>query len=212
MIYIKPWQVGIDEVGRGAWAGPMVAAAVMFPTKPIVPRKIHLRDSKLLTENARLRAFDYICRNAIYIIGYVDPETIDENGVHHANKNLIISCISSFLKKYNSHYKHNNNMLASKELTFYIDGNRIADLPVKHIYQPHGDYLYKIISCASIVAKVYRDSYMKDISRRYPKYGFESHVGYGTRRHQEALAIHGPCDIHRMSYSPLKSYPQSSKK
>lgn len=211
MVQIMPDQVGVDEVGRGAWAGPMVAAAVLFPIKPIVPRKIQLRDSKMLTENARMRAFDYISKNAFFTVIEVDHAIIDEYGVHQAHKKLINSAIFSFLEKYDSYY-YGKKFIASEQLTFYIDGNPITDLPVKHMYQPHGDYTHKIISCASIVAKVYRDSYMKKISKVYPYYGFDQHVGYGTRRHQEALTIHGPCDIHRMSYKSLKSYPHPSRK
>ncbi|MBI2484088.1 ribonuclease HII [Candidatus Uhrbacteria bacterium] len=205
MIHIQPGQVGIDEVGRGAWAGPMVAAAVSFPLKPAIPRNIPIRDSKLLTANARMRAFDFICKNAFYIVIDVGPLDIDRFGVHSAHKNLIAACVSNFIDKYEIHRKYSKmKMLRADDLLFYIDGTPMVDLPIKHIYQPHGDYTHKIISCASIVAKVCRDAYMKRMSQIYQNYGFERHAGYGTQIHQNALVAHGPCNIHRMSYRPLK--------
>lgn len=202
MIPISPYIVGIDEVGRGAWAGPMVAAAVLFPLKPRVPRNIHLRDSKLLTKNARSRAYEYICNNAFYTLVDASSRVIDEYGVHQAHKILIKKCISSFEEHYKSLYKgFKEQMTPLEELIYYIDGNPIVDLDVRHAYLPHGDMLHKVIASASIVAKVTRDAYMKSLSVFYPHYGFDRHVGYGTSFHQAALKTYGPSDHHRMSYN-----------
>ena len=178
---------GVDEVGRGAWAGPLVAAAV------VLPRKFNadgVNDSKMLTPKKRQQLFVHITRQALaWAVGVVEPAVIDQRGLTWANQSAMISA----LKK-----------LRPQPQAVLVDAMKIkyGPRPVKAII--HGDRRVVSIAAASIVAKVVRDELMTGLHRRYPVYEFHYHKGYGTRRHQLLLRRHGPSAVHRRSYRPIK--------
>src|SRR3990170_7772429 len=175
--------IGIDEAGRGAWAGPLVAAAV-FLQSPIVG----LTDSKLLTRLQRIKLAEEIRNSALVGIGWVSPVEIDELGLTAATSLAMEQALAQI--------KH-------QDIEIIIDGH-LNYLPkfanVKTLIR--ADLLVPAVSAASIVAKVARDQFMTEIAQKFPKYGFEKHVGYGTRLHQDMLKSHGICELHRKSYRP----------
>ena len=175
---------GIDEVGRGAWAGPVVAAAVVFP--PFFDPPFALFDSKLLKPKQREVLSEKISSVAKVGIGSVEVPIINKSGIVNATQDAFKKAVSS-LKAQTDFYLID---------AFYIsDWDRENQLPIKK-----GDRVCSSIAAASVVAKVYRDRIMRQLSTRYPKYGFERHKGYGTKFHQEAIARHKFSNIHRTSF------------
>jgi ribonuclease HII len=182
---------GIDEVGRGAWAGPIVAAAVILPQKVRLPQ---VADSKLLSAKRREKLFPKIIAQALdWSIGIVWQDVIDEIGIMEANLEAINQAISQ-LKTEPQFLLI--DYLGRKKIKFY------NDLPYKLIVD--GDYKVTTIAAASVVAKVTRDKIMTQRHKKYPLYGFAQHKGYGTRFHQKMLKTHGPCKFHRQSFQPIK--------
>lgn len=178
--------VGIDEVGRGCWAGPLVAGAVIFD-RPMRG----LRDSKVLTKLQREKCALRIRKSALaYGLGWVMPVEIDEVGLTAATA----LAMRRALDRLNAQYDE-----------VIIDGiiNFLKDEP-KARAVVKADALVPVVSAASIIAKVARDNYMAEIATQYPDYGFEQHVGYGTRLHIERLKLHGVSDLHRRSYKPIQ--------
>lgn len=183
---------GVDEVGRGALAGPVMAAAVIMPilprTKP--PWQTKIRDSKLLSPAQRDALFDPIREVAIAIgVGSVDAWTIASIGIARATQVAMSQAISQ---------------LAPPAETLLIDYFRIPDtrLPQKGVV--NGDTLCFSIACASIIAKVTRDRLMTGFDLSYPGYLFGQHKGYGTEKHLACLRRLGPCPIHRRTFQPVK--------
>ena len=174
---------GVDEAGRGPLAGPVYAAAV------ILPRGLHidgLNDSKKLTEKKRAELFDVITAQALaYGIGSADEKEIDEINILQATFLAMRRAVAA--------------MPVRPDLAL-IDGNRDSDFGVRSETVVKGDSLSANIAAASILAKVTRDRVMERYAAEYPKYGFEVHKGYGTKRHYEALRQYGPCPIHRQSF------------
>lgn len=178
---------GIDEAGRGPLAGPVVAAAVILPYTITIDG---LDDSKKLTEKKREALFDVIREKAIaYGIAAVDEKTIDEVNILNA----------TFLAM-----EHAVESLSVAADFAFVDGNRSKGLKIPFECVVGGDAKVPSIAAASILAKVTRDRFMKEIAAQYPEYGFEKHKAYGTRAHYEALDQFGPCPIHRMTF--LKKY------
>jgi ribonuclease HII len=177
--------VGIDEVGRGCWAGPLVAGAVMLDAP--IPG---LKDSKKLSKLQRER-LDIVVRaqTAAIGLGWVWPEEIDENGISWAVRTAMERALAALPDTYDE---------------IIIDGsiNYFASDPRAHAIIRADDSV-PAVSAASIVAKVARDAYMTEQALRYPGYGFERHVGYGTQQHVAALMEHGVTDMHRRSYKPI---------
>lgn len=180
--------LGIDEVGRGAWAGPVVVGAVAIEPQ-LVPG---LTDSKLLSKQKRVLYAADIRRYAAWIgIGWVSAHKIDEIGMSAALKLAARRAIAGFP--------------AEKMDEIIIDGTlRLVDAPNVTLLKK-ADLLIPAVSAASIVAKVARDRYMQSLHELFPDYGFDQHVGYGTARHQQALLTHGPSSIHRMTFAPMSS-------
>lgn len=179
--------VGIDEVGRGCWAGPLVAAAVIL-AKPIPG----LRDSKKLSAAQREKLAEIIKEEAVAIgIGWVWPNAIDTSGITSAVKGAMQAALAEITAEYDE---------------VIIDGNFNFLAEAKNS-QPviKADDLFPCVSAASIIAKVARDSYMQEIAGQYPGYDFEKHVGYGTAAHIAALKLLGVTDIHRKSYKPIQA-------
>ena len=177
------WICGIDEVGRGPLAGPVVAGAVILPRDSKI---LYLNDSKQLTAKKRDELYDVIMREAVAVgIGYASPARIDEINILQA----------TFLAMERAMQK-----LSPQPELALIDGNRTKDfgLPVSTIVK--GDSLSASIAAASILAKVTRDRLMEEYDAQYPQYGFAVHKGYGTKRHYEALREFGPSPIHRKTF------------
>jgi ribonuclease HII len=184
--------VGIDEVGRGSWAGPLVAGAVILG-QPITG----LMDSKQLSKSRRQSLDKIIREQALGIgIGWVSPELIDEIGLTEAVSVAMRQAVDQIKTKYDQ---------------IIIDGNYnfLNDLPSVTI-MVKADALVPAVSAASIVAKVARDNYMAKMAAKYPNYGFERHVGYGTALHLENLIKHGVCSLHRKSFAPVKAIAERS--
>lgn len=181
---------GLDEVGRGPLAGPIVAAAVILnPERPI----LGLGDSKKLSEKKREALYEPIFLSALSVgIGVVSPEEIDRMNILQAS---LWAMKLAF------------EQLKIKPQEAWVDGNQRVPLGSSFIQKTFvgGDGLHECIMAASIVAKVYRDRLMLDYAKLYPEYGFEKHKGYGTAAHLIALREFGPCEIHRRSFAPLKA-------
>lgn len=189
--------LGIDEVGRGPWAGPLVVGAVILGSGfKTLPEYEQLTDSKKLTARKREILNDLILEHATATgLGWVSAEEIDRYGLGPALKLATRRAVKQVL---------------SQKIRFdeiLIDGtiNLLADTPLtdKVTLLPKADFLIKEVSAASIIAKVARDHYMADLAEKYPGYGFEKHVGYGTAAHKSALLDLGPCLEHRESFRPI---------
>lgn len=178
--------VGIDEVGRGCLAGPLVAGAVVLG--PPIPG---LRDSKKLTKKQR-EAFDTTIRaSAIaFSLGWVMPAEIDTLGLTKAVRLAMQRALSAITAPYDSIIIDGNyNFLAAHPLSSTMVG---------------ADDLVPAVSAASIIAKVARDQWMAEAAPAYPGYAFERHVGYGTKAHIHALQTLGACELHRRSFKPVQ--------
>ena len=179
--------VGIDEVGRGSWAGPMLVVAA----KPISDMPQGVTDSKLLAKKRRKDLYELIRESFQFGEGWVQSEEIDEYGLAQAMRIGVSRALIA--------------LGSSIDDEIILDGN-VNYCPTEFSNTKcviDADVLYPIVSAASIYAKVKRDEYMQRIAKFYPAYGFEKHVGYGTRFHREMLQKHGPCQLHRRSYKPI---------
>ncbi len=178
---------GVDEVGRGSWAGPVVAAAVVLSSG--AERLEGIRDSKTLTAPERERLFGHILASSRGVgIGWSSHHVIDRLGIAEANRAAMRRAVL-------------NLPLAPDALL--IDAVRLRDVPLPQVCLPKGESLSLSIAAASIVAKVVRDHWMVRCDLRYPVYGFARHKGYGTYAHRHALLLHGPCLLHRRSFRPI---------
>ncbi len=177
---------GVDEVGRGALFGPVVAAAVILPPGM---RIRGVRDSKQLEKEDRERLDGVIRKKAIAVaIGFADVATIDAINIRRASHLAMLSAIAQ---------------LCPQPDFLLIDAERL-DTPCAQKGIIYGDSISVSIAAASIVAKVYRDTWMCSYHEEYPQYGLASHKGYGTPEHLRALEVHGPTPLHRMSYEPVR--------
>ena len=205
---------GLDEVGRGPWAGPVVAAAVVFPRGVIHP---DIRDSKLLTTKKREELALWIKQEAVaWALGIVAPEEIDRINILRASL-LAMSVAVARLRPMPELLLIDGRdkiPLAFFETTGEEDSRGTArraptDVPRQQAIIK-GDLVCHSIAAASIVAKVARDQLMAELDDLYPEYGFRQHKGYGSLAHAEALKRLGPCPIHRRSFSPVwKSFAGS---
>jgi len=180
------WIAGVDEVGRGPLAGPVVAASVILP-EDFFP--FGANDSKKLTKKRREELYEYILKGAISVtIAVVGAEEIDRLNIYEATKKAMAETIQ----------KHN-----PKPDYLLLDAMKL-DIPIPQKSLIKGDSLSLSIASASIVAKVYRDRLMEEYGKQYPQYHFDKNMGYGTKEHLEALDKYGPCPIHRKSFAPVK--------
>ena len=183
---------GLDEAGRGAWAGPVVAAAVILPPDHLqLAEQLHgVRDSKVLTAARRERLLDAITANAVtWAVGVLSSAEIDRLGIVPATRLAMARAVAAL------------SPVASYLLIDYL---ALPDVALPQYHLPKGDAKVLSIAAASIVAKVHRDRMMVDLDASYPGYGFARHKGYGTAQHRTALATLGPCPIHRLSFAPLR--------
>ncbi len=181
---------GIDEVGRGALAGPVLAAAVILPHHIKAPWLSLVRDSKQLSSAKREFLFHHIHKIAVAIgIGLTPPEVIDTQGIIKATRLAMKLAIEQ---------------LSPPPETLLIDYMCLPEIKLPQKGITNGDSLCFSIACASIVAKVTRDHIMIELDRAYLGYGLAHHKGYGTREHLACLRQLGPSPIHRQSFKPIK--------
>ncbi|MGH9367399.1 MAG: ribonuclease HII [Thermoanaerobaculia bacterium] len=174
---------GVDEVGRGCLAGPVVAAAAILPPDCVLPG---LDDSKRLDAESRERIERLVRRRAVAIgVGVVEASEIDERDILRASLQAMRQAVEA---------------LSPQPEVLLVDAVAIPGLSRPQLPVVHGDALCASIAAASIVAKVHRDRLLELLARRYPVYGFERHKGYGTAEHWEALRHYGPCPQHRLSF------------
>lgn len=174
---------GVDEAGRGPLAGPVCAAAVTLPRDLVIPG---LDDSKKLTEKRREALFDVICREAEqYSVAFATVEEIEELNILGATYLAMNRAVAG---------------LGREVQLALIDGDRTQGIECRCRSVVGGDGLCADIAAASVLAKVTRDRYMREMAEKYPGYGFEKHKGYGTAAHYAAIRELGPCPIHRPSF------------
>ncbi len=174
--------VGVDEVGAGALAGPVVAAAVILP---LDSRLGLIRDSKLLSARQREGLFEKICAlSAGWAIGSASVDEIHALNIRRAGLLAMRRAVGG----------------VSQADFALVDAWKIPEIEIPQRSIIRGDRSVKSIAAASIVAKVYRDRLMRNLAKEHPKYGFDEHKGYGTRAHRDALKTHGPCSHHRMGF------------
>lgn len=183
---------GLDEAGRGALAGPVVAAAVVLcPERDHRPwRDAGVRDSKLLSPAQRDRLFSLIREQAkAWAVGLVAASEIDRVGIAAATRRAMGLALSQ---------------LPTPPNALLIDYLRLPEQPYPQLPITHGDQLSLSIAAASILAKVTRDQILVSLEDTYPGYGFARHKGYGTEAHRTALANLGPCFLHRVTFRPVR--------
>ncbi|HYG73160.1 MAG TPA: ribonuclease HII [Actinomycetota bacterium] len=179
---------GADEAGRGALAGPLVAAAVILPDAFDLDG---INDSKQLTANQRSEAYARIVRDAVaWSVSRCTPTRIDRRGLHKTNVHLLRRCITQ---------------LAVAPDYVLTDGFPVRRLDAPILSIKKGDCVTASVAAASIVAKVTRDRIMDRYHRRFPMYGFDTNRGYGTDAHRDAIRAHGPSPIHRYSFKGLRT-------
>ena len=190
-------EAGIDEAGRGSLIGRVYAAAVIWDPNVIEPKGFILKDSKKISRKKRKKIRDYILENAVaYAVGYAEPEEID-------NINILKATIKSMQRAVNK--------LTVKPELLLVDGNRFEVFPYKdmsyidYICITQGDDKYKSIAAASILAKVYHDEHIEELvknNQELEKYDLLNNMGYGTKKHMNALIVNGSTKFHRKSFKP----------
>ncbi|MER2598574.1 MAG: ribonuclease HII [Caldilineales bacterium] len=181
---------GLDEAGRGAWAGPVVAAAVILPAQVAIADQLAgVADSKLLSPAARAHSYEVILNHArAWGVGVVSAPEIDAQGIAPATRSAMLQALAA---------------LAVPADALLLDYVRLPESPLPQQALAHGDRLVLSIAAASILAKVTRDRLMADLHAEYPCYGFAQHKGYGTAQHRQTLQVCGPCSLHRRSFAPV---------
>ena len=188
--------LGIDEVGRGPLAGPLVIGAVILPDEE-KDWLTDLKDSKKLSAKKREFLNDVILKEATVGLGWVSNVELDEVGISEALKLATRRAV----KKVQEHHRPFSQIIIDGKVNF-LTGTSLTNYVSTVV---RADNLIREVSAASIVAKVARDSYMVKIAKKYPEYGFEKHVGYGTAMHRKAINDFGVCPEHRRSFEPCKS-------
>jgi ribonuclease HII len=181
---------GVDEVGRGPLAGPVVAAAIILPLDERPSWLSRVRDSKQLTPSQRESIFDQVLKSGVaFGVGSVSHEVIDERGIAPATRLAMRRAIEH---------------LSTRPDYLLIDFMRLPGIRIPQKSVVDGDSLCLSIAAASIVAKVTRDRHMVELDSQFPGYGLAQHKGYGTPEHLEALQRLGPCAIHRKTFTPVR--------
>lgn len=187
---------GVDEVGRGSWAGPVVAAAVVLPldTPHLLSGLDGVRDSKQLSPQRRQELCASIIQlSASVAVGWSSHHVIDRLGIATANRLAMERAVA---------------WLRLRPDALLLDYFRLPACSLPQLAVPKGDARSLSIAAASIVAKVVRDRWMEKCDARFPGYGFAQHKGYGTPQHREALRARGPSPLHRRSFQPLLDWEQ----
>ncbi len=182
---------GLDEAGRGAWAGPVCAAAVVFPPRrpDLLAVLADVRDSKQLSPAQREAVYPRIREVALAVgVGWAEPAEVDSVGVLEATRRAMARAVAQ---------------LGVPVDALLIDYLRLPDIPLPQYPLPKADARCLSVAAASIIAKVERDRRMEALDRQYPGYGFAAHKGYGTAEHRRALVRLGPSPIHRRTWRPF---------
>lgn len=179
--------VGIDEVGRGSFAGPVYVCGYIY--KPNTTIVEGVKDSKKLSTKKRTELFATL-ESDEFVLESLPAKEIDKIGIGKSVENLITKIVNAFDDK----------------TFFLIDGHFSTVFSKNSIQIPRGDDLHYSISCASIIAKVSRDRYMYELAKIYPQYFFEKNVGYGTAVHSQAISEHGITPEHRKSFKPIQQF------
>jgi len=183
---LKGWMAGVDEAGRGPLAGPVVAAAaIVFQPEAL----LGVNDSKKLSASRREKLYGVIARSCLVGIGVVDEKQIDEINIYEATRLAMKKAVLN---------------LPHTPVLLLTDGNMRLDLPLEQKSVIQGDQKSLSIAAASIVAKVFRDHWMRKLHELYPAYAFADHKGYGTAAHLKALCEAGPSPVHRQSFAPVR--------
>jgi ribonuclease HII len=231
--------IGVDEVGRGPLAGPVVACAAMvrpgqfsisnfqinsndkiFNEQDFFKKINLIKDSKLLSEKQREGLYDFILENFYVGIGMCDHSTIDRMNILEATYLAMKKAVGELLRAFPRPPRVRGSLSRVQEredmerLIVLVDGNKIIpNFSAEQRAVVNGDKIIKSISAASIVAKVTRDRLMREAAEIYPQYDFVRHKGYGTVVHMAALKKYGPCEIHRKSFRPVReSMPENVNK
>jgi ribonuclease HII len=184
---------GVDEVGRGCWAGPVFAAAAILPDGL---EHEHLNDSKTLKAERRAELSEFLCRHAEvrWAVGVASVEEIETHNILGASLLAMRRAVEG---------------LRVEPHLCLVDGNQKAGLACRELTVIDGDARCPSIAAASVIAKVARDLAMAELAALYPGYGLENHKGYGTPEHARALTLHGPCPIHRRTFKPIRKYART---
>lgn len=185
------WIAGVDEAGRGAWAGPVAAGAVILPVKKDIAAILEgVRDSKQMTPGARRKWAGRIRQEALgWAVGFASNEEIDEIGIAAATRLAVRRALAQL------------DQLPQHLLVDYL---KLPEVEIPQTPLVKGDARCLSIAAASVLAKTARDERMEGYAQEYPGYGFDRHKGYGTRLHQAGLIQHGACAIHRLSFRPVR--------
>ena len=181
---------GVDEAGRGSLAGPVVAGAAILPVHPSGEWLLGVRDSKRLTPRQRELSLQHMQDTSVLMAtGVASPGEIDTIGIIEATRTAMARAIYA---------------LSIRPQFLLLDAILLPDVDIPQRSIIKGDAKCLSIAAASIVAKVTRDSMMRDLDVEYPGYGFAQHKGYGTRQHMEGLENIGPCEVHRFTFAPVR--------
>ena len=205
--------IGVDEAGRGSWAGPLVATACWIDIRKYNSLHLEINDSKKLKPFKRREIILSLNKFVKYSSSVASVYEIDKYGLSYANAIAMKRSIFSLIKELKSQKKHKN-----KDLCIYVDGKFKPDfenldnfLKIKKLYLgicsvislAKGDSISKTIALSSIIAKETRDTIMRQLSKKHPSYLFDSHFGYGTKNHINAILKNGILDLHRRSFKPI---------
>lgn len=182
--------VGIDEVGRGAWAGPLLVVAA----RAITTLPVGLTDSKALSKKRREELMPLLKDSCDFGEGWVSNNEVDKLGLTEAMKLGVERALSAL------GCEHSARIIMDGSINYCPEQYTKVECVVR------ADSLYPIVSAASIYAKVLRDDLMQKLALEHPKYGFEKHVGYGTKLHIDGLKEFGVCELHRLSYKPVAGF------
>jgi len=193
--------IGVDEAGRGPWAGPVFAGLVVLnDEQEKVLIEAGVTDSKKVTAKKRENLFELILRNSTFAkVKYYDIDIIDTIGIYKATKELI----KQLVLELNEDFLFENKVLIDGLFPKFVLLNSKQEV-VTHECIIKGDSKVTSIAAASILAKVRRDKFMEELDKKYPDYQFAKHKGYGTKLHFDLLQKLGPCECHRKSFKPVK--------
>ncbi len=202
----KFYVCGIDEVGRGCLAGPLVVAACILPQNT----KYVLKDSKILTEQEREKAYKWLIKNCWHSVSIINPAMIDKINIYNATLLAMKRAFVQLVEVIPFEYELLKFLVIDAMPVILDQSHKNNHLEVHHF--PHGESVSSSIAAASIIAKVTRDRLMETIDPIFPGFGFGHHKGYGTKEHTESMKIKGACIIHRRTFINKIETPEDISK